>query len=129
MDGGGFTVGESVIITTLLVIMAFSLVRAKRKRWAVATLPLMLLPAANSVAKPFCIFILGIEFTFVIAVWTILIAVMASCIWIGFLTAIYLSKRKNRIVYMMGCTVFNIVLAATFMWNHYHTLGGEFTFF
>lgn len=113
----------------LFVIMACGLVRAKRKRWAVATLPLMLLPAVNSVAKPMCVFILDIEFTFVIAVWTILIAVMASCIWIGFLTAIYLNKRKNRVVYMLSCTIFNIILAAAFMWNHYHALGGEFKFF
>lgn len=122
-------VGESAIITLLLAIMAIGLVRSKRKKWAVSTLPLMLLPAVNCIAKPVCVFVLGIEFTFVIAVWTILIAVMASCIWIGFLTAAYLNKRKMRIVYMMSCTVFNIVLAAAFMWNHYHSLGGEFTFF
>lgn len=108
--------------------MTISLVRSKRKRWAAATLPLLLLPAVNSVAKPFCVFVLGIDFTFVIAVWTILIAVMASCIWIGFLTAVYLNKRKNRVVYMLSCTAFNIVLAAAFMWNHYHALGGEFRF-
>lgn len=122
-------VGESIIITILLSIMTVSLIRSKRKRWAVATLPLMLLPAVNSVAKPFCVFVLGIDFTFVIAVWTILIAVMASCIWIGFLTAIYLNRRKMRIVYMLSCTAFNIILAAAFMWDHYHALGGEFKFF
>lgn len=122
-------IGESIIITMLLVIMACSLLKAKRKKWAASTLPLMLLPAVNSVAKPFCVFILDIEFTFVIAVWTILIAVMASCIWIGFLTAIYLNRKKYRIAYMMSCTLFNIILAAAFMWNHYHALGGEFKFF
>ncbi len=122
-------VGESVIITMLLGIMSFSLFRAKRKRWAVAALPLILLPAVNSVAKPLCVFVLGIDFTFVIAVWTILVAVMASCIWIGFLTAIYLNKKKSRVAYMLSCTAFNIILAAVFMWDHYHALGGEFTFF
>ncbi len=122
-------IGESFIITMLLLIVALGLVRSKRKNWALATLPLILLPAVNAVAKPFCMFVLDIEFTFVIAVWTILIAVMASCIWIGFLTATFLNKRKSRLIYMLGCTGFNIIIAAAFMWNHYHALGGEFSFF
>lgn len=122
-------IGESIIITALLLIIVITLLKSKRKKWAVATLPVMLLPAINAVAKPFCVFALKIDFTFVIAVWTILIAVMASCIWTGFLTATLLNKRKTRLAYLFGCTVFNIILAAVFMWNHYHALGGVFKFF
>ena len=122
-------IGESIIITALLFIIVMALLKSKRKKWAVATLPLMLLPAVHSLAKPFCVLVLKIDFTFVIAVWTILVAVMASCIWTGFLTATLLNKRKTRLAYLFGCTAFNIVLAAAFMWDHYHALVGEFTFF
>ncbi|HBH95861.1 MAG TPA: hypothetical protein DDX91_08905 [Ruminococcaceae bacterium] len=122
-------VGESIIITALLFIIVMALLKSKRKKWAVATLPVMLLPAVNSMAKPFCVLVLKTDFTFVIAVWTILIAVMASCIWTGFLTATLLNKRKTRLAYLFGCTAFNIILAAAFMWDHYHALVGEFTFF
>ncbi len=122
-------IGESVIITALLFIIVTAMLKSKRKKWAIATLPIMLLPAINSIAKPFCVFVLKIDFTFVIAVWTILIAVMASCVWTGFLTATLLNKRKTRLAYLFGCTGFNIILAAAFMWDHYHAFGGEFTFF
>ena len=61
-------IGESIIITALLFIIVMALLKSKRKKWAVATLPLMLLPAVNSLAKPFCVLVLKIDFTFVIAV-------------------------------------------------------------
>ncbi len=122
-------IGESVIITALLLILVAGMLKSKRKNWAAAILPLILLPAANAAAKPFCLLVLKIDFTFIIAVWTILISVMASCIWIGFLTATILNKRKSRLVYLFGCTAFNIVLAAVFMWDHYHSIGGKFSFF
>ena len=122
-------IGESIIITALLLIIIITLLKSKRKKWAVATLPVMLLPAVNAMSKPFCVLVLRIDFTFVIAVWTILIAVMASCIWTGFLTATLLNRRKTRLAYLFGCTAFNIILAAAFMWNHYHALGGELKFF
>lgn len=122
-------IGESIIITALLFIIVMAMLKSKRKNWAVATLPVMLLPAINAVAKPFCVFVLKVDFTFVIAVWTILIAVMASCIWTGFLTATLLHRRKTRLAYLFGCTAFNIILAAAFMWDHYHALVGEFKFF
>lgn len=122
-------IGESIIITALLLIIVIAMLKSKRNKWAIATLPIMLLPAINALSKPFCVLVLKIDFTFVIAVWTILIAVMASCAWTGFLTATLLNKRKTRLTYLLGCTVFNIILAAAFMWNHYHALGGELKFF
>lgn len=122
-------IGESVIITALLLIVVIAMLRSKRKKWAIATLPIMLLPVINAIAKPFCVLVLKVDFTFVIAVWTILVSVMASCIWVGFLSATLLNKRKTRLVYLFGTTAFNIILAAAFMWDHYHALVGEIKFF
>lgn len=122
-------IGESVIITALLLIVVIAMLRSKRKKWAIATLPVMLLPFINAIAKPFCVLVLKVDFTFVIAVWTILVSVMASCIWIGFLSATLLHKRKTRLAYLFGSTGFNIILAAAFMWDHYHALVGEIKFF
>lgn len=112
-------IGESFIITGLLLIAAGSLYRSKRKRWALATLPLTVLPAVNALASFVCRFIIGIEFNFVTAVCIIMGALVVSCTWMGFLTATQLSRRKTRVPYLVGAIAFNVVITAVFLGQYY----------
>ncbi|MCM1299532.1 MAG: hypothetical protein NC203_11340 [Firmicutes bacterium] len=114
--------GESAIITALLLILILALVRSKRRNWAAATLPLMLVPAVNCLIKPICDMI-NTDFTFEISVWVLLIAVMVSCVWVGFLTATLLNRRKTRAFYMIGCVLFNFILAGAFVFDYYKSFG------
>lgn len=114
--------GESVIITSLLLIIVLGLIRAKRRNWATATLPLMVVPSVNCLIKPVCDAI-NTTFTFDISVWALLIAVMVSCVWVGFLTGTLLNKRKYRVLYMIGCILFNVLLAGTFIFDYYKSFG------
>lgn len=111
--------GESVIITGLLTIAAIGLLRSKRKKWALATLPLTVLPASNALIGFFCGIVLKIQLNFITAVCIIMGALIGSCTWIGFLSATVLSRRKARVPYLIGCIAFNIVLAAVFMGHYY----------
>ena len=100
--------GESAIVTALLLILVLALVRAKRKKWAMATLPLMLVPAVNCLIKPVCGMI-NTDFTFEISVWV--------------LTATLLNRRKTRALYMTGCVLFNFILAGAFVFDYYKSFG------
>ena len=115
-------VGESFIITGLLLIAAASLLRSKRKKWAIATLPLTVLPAVNALVGFFGGVILKLKIGFVTNVCIIMGAMIVSCTRIGFLTATLLNRRKARIPYKIGCIAFNIILAAVFMGYYYSVL-------
>lgn len=114
--------GECAVITVLLLFAVFALIRAKRKKWAIATLPLAVLPFVNVTVKLFSEKLLGIDYTFVIALTVIATAMVISCTWIGFLTATLLQKRKYRMTYLSGCIAFNILLAVILLVDHYHEL-------
>ena len=115
-------VGESSVITVLLLFAAFALLRAKRKKWAIATMPLTVVPFVNVMAKVVCEELLDIKYTFMEALIVIMTAMVVSCTWIGFLTATLLHKRKYRTAYLMGCIAFNILLAVILLLDHYAKL-------
>ena len=114
--------GECAVITVLLLFAAFALIRAKRRKWAIATLPLAVMPFVNVMAKVISEDILGIGYTFVVALIVIAIATVISCTWIGFLTATLLQKRKYRGAYLAGCIAFNVILAAILLLDYYTDL-------
>lgn len=114
--------GECAVITLLLLFAAFALVRAKRKKWAVATLPLAVVPFVNVTAKLFSEKLLSIGYTFVVALIVIAVAMVISCTWIGFLTATLLQKRKYRFSYLGGCIAFNLLLTVILLMDYYTEL-------
>lgn len=114
--------GECAVITVLLLFAAFALIRAKRRKWAIATLPLAVMPFVNVMAYIISMELLGIGYTFVVALIVIAVAMIISCTWIGFLTATLLQKRKYRGSYLAGCIAFNILLAVILLIDYYHEL-------
>ena len=115
-------VGECAVITVLLLFAAFALIRYKRRKWAIATLPLTVVPFVNVMAYEVCEELLSINYTFLAALIVIMTAMVFSCTWIGFLTATLLQKRKYRTAYLMGCFAFNILLAVILLLDLYNEL-------
>lgn len=113
---------ECIIITILLIFAILAMLRYKRKRWAIAILPLLVLPVVSSVAGVVSEYILGVEFNFIGAVITIMTAMIVSCTWIGFLTATLLQRRKTRTSYMIVCIAFDVILAAVLLADYYTAL-------
>ena len=114
--------GECAVITVLLLFAAFALIRAKRRKWAIATLPLAVMPFVNVMAKVISEDVLGVSYTFVAALMVIATAMVISCTWIGFLTATLLQKRKYRMTYLAGCIAFNILLTVILLADYYTEL-------
>ncbi len=115
-------IGESFIITGLLLIASASLFRAKRKKWAIATLPLTVLPAVNALVGFMTGVVMKVKLNFVTEMCIIMGALIVCCTWTGFLTATLLNKRKARLPYMIGSIAFDVILAAVFIHHYYVAL-------
>ena len=89
---------ECLVITFILGAIVFSFARADRIRWVIATVPLGILPLANCVSCFVCTAFLGCELPKNIAAVILLLAVMASCVWIGIASG-FLRTNRMRIRY------------------------------
>lgn len=90
---------ECLVITLILGAIVFSFARADRIRWVLATIPLGILPFVNCVASFVCTSFLGYELPNNVAVMILLLAVMASCVWIGIASG-FLRTNRMRIPYI-----------------------------
>lgn len=95
---------ECLVITFILGAIVFSFARADRIRWVIATVPL-----ANCVSCFVCTAFLGCELPKNIAAVILLLAVMASCVWIGIASG-FLRTNRMRIPYISAGIGFNVVL-------------------
>ena len=95
---------ECLVITFILGAIVFSFARADRIRWVIATVPLGILPLANCVS---CF--VWCELPKNIAAVILLLAVMASCVWIGIASG-FLRTNRMRIPYISAGIGFNVVL-------------------
>ena len=100
---------ECLVITFILGAIVFSFARADRIRWVIATVPLGILPLANCVSCFVCTAFLGCELPKNIAAVILLLAVMASCVWIGIASG-FLRTNRMRIPYISAGIGFNVVL-------------------
>ena len=111
--------GECAVITLLLLFAVFALIRAKRRKWAIATMPLAVVPFVNYIAYVISRELLNADYTFIVALIVIAVALIISCTWIGFLTATLLQRRKTRTVYLMGSIAFNLILSTVLLLDYY----------
>jgi hypothetical protein len=108
---------ECFVITLILLAVIFSFAHVNRIRWVIATVPIAILPCANSLASVIYTQFLGITMPKNIAIAVILISAMVSCIWIGIASTMLHTKRM-KIPYIVVGFLFNIVLGLILV-NHY----------
>ncbi len=111
---------ECFVITLILAAIVFSFAHANRIRWVLATIPIGILPCANSIANFICTNALGIEMSDTVALTVILISATVSCIWLG-IASCMLNTQKMRIPYLIVGFLFNIILGVILI-NHYLTV-------
>lgn len=113
---------ECVAIVLVILLMAFSFLRAKRKDYAFTTLPLLVLPLMHIfsmlLAKP-------LHGMFSLDAGGIIVAIdatalVASCIILGAVSH-RISSKKARSVYLTICGIFVVVLTWVLIAN---TIGG-----
>ena len=114
---------ECLAIFGLIFVVAVMYIRAKKKDYALATVPLLVLPAANILAYAFSGGISNIlpvdRFTAYSAI-NIVAVVISSCL-VGLMSGKF-GKKSVRGAYITMSLVFNIVLAAILIYNMFETI-------
>lgn len=114
---------ECLAIFGLIFGVAVMYIRAKKKSYALATVPLLILPVANILAYAFSGGISNIlpvdRFTAYSAIN--IIAVVISSFLVG-LMSVKFGKKTVRAAYITMSLVFNIVLAAILIYNMFETI-------
>lgn len=105
-----FMVAQCIVIILILLVITFLFVRAKRKQWAFATLPLIVVPLVNVASHYIYEYLLHREFDDFTAVVINSISVLLSGIWIGIMSG-HFERKTNKISYIGVCVAFNILLA------------------
>lgn len=114
---------ECLAIFGLIFVVVVMYIRAKKKNYALATVPLLILPAANILAYAFSGGISNIlpvdRFTAYSAI-NIVGAVISSCL-VGLMSEKF-GKKTVRAAYITMSLIFNIVLAAILIYNMFETI-------
>lgn len=109
---------ECLVISGLIFVVAMSYMRAKKRNYAFATIPLLILPLANVVSYFVSGGLSGMlpmdKFT-VYAAINIISALVSSCL-VGVMSSKF-SKKATRAAYIFMSLVFNIALAAILTYN------------
>lgn len=107
---------ECGVIAAMFAIIVVLFFRRKRKLWAFATFPLMLVPLCEFILDLVLIELFSLNFGPFARMVGLVIAVAASCAWIGFVS-VGMKHRKKRITYIAITNVFNILLAVILIYN------------
>lgn len=105
---------ECGVIACIFVLFVFIFFRREHREWAIATLPLILLPLADFVLEMVVIKMMKVEVTAFAAILVLVIAVAASAAWIGAASHALKAKHSKRTsaTFIGISNVFNIALAA-----------------
>ncbi len=108
--------GVIAFIFLLLVLIYF---RRGHKEWAIATLPLMLLPFSDFIMEIVLIKMFKLELTAFAAMLILVVTVVISAAWIGAASATLKQKHGKRTAatFIGISNVFNIALAAILISN------------
>lgn len=102
---------ECAVIAGFFLIFIAVFLCTKHRKWAWATLPLLLVPLTVCVIEYLLISALKMEVTVFGGVLALVIAVAISAAWIG-LYAGHLGHKRYKASYIVTTNLFNVVLAA-----------------
>lgn len=102
---------ECAVITGFFILMSIIFLRSRRKEWALATLPMTLVPLTDFVLEAVVISSMHVNVNVFAGVLTMIIAVAVSAAWIG-VSSQMLKSKKTSLTYVGISNAFNIVLAA-----------------
>lgn len=104
---------ECGVIVFVFVLLFLIFLRRGHKEWAIATLPLTLLPFADFVLELVVTRMLKVDITAFAAILVLICAVVASAAWIGVATNALKTKHNKRTaaIYIAISNIFNVALA------------------
>lgn len=107
---------ECGVIAVLFIIIGVVFIRKKRIQWALATLPLTLVPLCEFVLGLVVGELFGATVDIFVRLIALVVAVAVSCVWIGFVSGGFKNK-KRRFTYIGITNIFNVTLAVIIIYN------------
>ena len=114
---------ECTAIFCLILVVILMYMRAKKKDYAFATMPLLILPLINILAYMLSgklSSLLPMDKFTVYSALNIVAVVISSCL-VGVMSAKF-KKKSNKTAYVVMSLIFNIVLAAILVYNMFEML-------
>lgn len=108
---------ESLAILILFLVMVVIFLRSKKRKYAILTLPLLIVPFSNilfNVVRDFFNFSTSLKPHMVVLIVALAIAVLA----IGFF-ANAIKQKKTKLIYCVTCAGFTTILTVIFLHNLY----------
>lgn len=105
---------ECGVIAGIFLLFVFIFFIREHREWAIATLPLILLPLADFVLEMLVVKMMKVEVSAFVAILVLVAAVAASAAWIGAASnALKAKHSKSTMASFIGISnVFNVALAA-----------------
>lgn len=107
---------ECAVIAGLFLLFVAVFLCTKRRQWAWATLPLLLVPLTDIVIELLLVKAFKVEVTVFGAILALVIAVAASAAWVGFLAG-HLDHKRYKATYISITNLFDVALAAIVISN------------
>ena len=107
---------ECVVIIGVFVLMEIIFLRTHHKEWALAMLPLGIVPLTDIVLEVVVKGIFHAEVTVFGGILALTIAVAVEAAFLGFCSSIIVNKR-SKATYLSISNAFNIALAAILIYN------------
>lgn len=107
---------ECVVIAGMFVLFIAVFLCTKRRQWAWATLPLLLVPLTDITLEFLLTKAFNVDVTAFGAILALVIAVAVSAAWIGFLAG-HLDHKRYKASYIGITNLFNVALAAIIISN------------
>ena len=107
---------ECAVIAGLFILIIATFFFTKRRQWAWATLPLLLVPLTDVVIEFLLVKAMKVEVTVFGAILALVIVVAASAAWVGFLAG-HLDQKRYKATYISITNLFNVALAAIVISN------------
>ncbi len=102
---------ECLVISLILGILVLGFFRAKRKNWAFAVLPLMVIPTVCGLVMYTVSDVMKMNFDIFLPIALVIGSLAVTCIWIGMASVILIKTKKLRVPYVGTTVAFSVVLA------------------
>lgn len=114
--------GECLVIALILGALNIGFFRANRKNWALAVLPLGLVPLVTGLTLWCLDTFFDISYTFMLPMILIVVSLFASCVWIGIACWILIKTKKLRVYYLIASIGFVFTLSLIMLIKFYYAI-------
>ncbi len=102
---------ECLVVALILIMLIFGFLRAKRKNWAFAVLPLIVTPVVTGLVMYISENVMKISYSYMLPLSLIVGSLAVTCIWIGIASMVLIKTKKMRIPYVASTVVFSLAFA------------------